>query len=224
MALDRVFYDEVERAAFCNRLAKFRLDETLCDIKIKCQFFELPAHRHVLAAQSDWFLKAITTGFVESGAKQIVLQEDEPSVIKAMLDFCYHLEYCDTGDQVLPALADGGGPMAFNVHVFAAAEKYLIEPLQRFALNRLRYHANNNFKADDFAKAVELAYTATSDAKKLLRRIIIEISLEEAERLFAKDARHSSEAFDAVADLVPSYAADLMRAALRTGRLEPERV
>ncbi|KXT03237.1 hypothetical protein AC578_4829 [Pseudocercospora eumusae] len=217
MGSEYTFHHRVEQAAFCNRMANLRLNDALCDIKIRCQSFEAAAHRHVLAAQSDWFLKAFTNGFAETGAKEIVLQDDEPSVIEALLHFCYKFEYCDTGEP-----ADGRGPMAFNVHVFAAAEKYLIEPLQRFALNRLRYHSRINFNAEDFAKAIEHAYTATSDPKTLLRRMIMKISFDEVDQLFSTNGRHKSAIFDAVADRVPSYAADLMRAAQRTGRIGEE--
>ncbi|KAF7186177.1 Kelch-like protein 18 [Pseudocercospora fuligena] len=222
MAPGYSFHDDEEKAAFCKRMAKIQLHEALCDVKIKCQSFEMAAHRNVLAAQSDWFLKAFTNGFVETGANEIILQEDEPSVIEALVHFCYNFDYCDTGEKCSSGLAGGGGPMAFNVHVFAAAEKYLIEPLQRFALNRLRYHSRINFNAEDFAKAIEHAYTATSDPKSLLRRMIIKISFDEMDHLFSTNGRHKSAVFDAVADRVPSYAADLMRAAQRTGRLGEE--
>ncbi|KXT12029.1 hypothetical protein AC579_4646 [Pseudocercospora musae] len=73
------FHDDTERVAFCERLEKLWLYKTLCDVKIKCQSYKATAHSHVLAAQ------AFTSGFVETEAKDIVLQKDAPAVIEAML-------------------------------------------------------------------------------------------------------------------------------------------
>jgi hypothetical protein len=55
-------------------------------------------HKKVLCGQSDFFEKACEGGFKEASSGVIDLTDDDPDAVKAMVQFCYTVNYAyDTG-------------------------------------------------------------------------------------------------------------------------------
>jgi len=50
-------------------------------------------HKKVLCAQSDFFQKACEGGFQEASSGVIDLTEDDPDAVRAMVQFCYTVDY-----------------------------------------------------------------------------------------------------------------------------------
>lgn len=105
------------------------------------------------------------------------LPEDDPDVVEAMLRFMYTGTYSvgDPSDEPRPS---------FSVRVFAIAEKYLVTQLKTYALRDFKTTASKAWRVDDFADAIALAYTSTTDSDGGLRDIITQIVTKHAAKLY----------------------------------------
>ena len=72
----------------------------MCDVTLKADGLEVPAHRSVLAACSPYFYAMFTGELSEAKAEQIVLQEIDGKALALLVDFIYTSEIHVTEDNV----------------------------------------------------------------------------------------------------------------------------
>lgn len=61
----------------------------LCDVVLVVQRKEFPAHKGILAANSNYFMAMFTTNMMEKKQTRVILKEIVPSAVGAILDFIY---------------------------------------------------------------------------------------------------------------------------------------
>ncbi|KAI5361902.1 Putative BTB/POZ domain-containing protein [Septoria linicola] len=103
------------------------------DLTIICGDNEFKVHKFALHTQSAYFRKLLGGDFKEGAAAGSISRlplEENPAIFSVLIKHLYHFTYDDSfRGEVAP------GP--FAVHVYAAADKYDIEPLRKQAAKRL---------------------------------------------------------------------------------------
>ncbi|KAK3739602.1 hypothetical protein QZH41_011223 [Actinostola sp. cb2023] len=61
----------------------------LCDVVLVVQREEFPAHKGILAANSNYFMAMFTTNMIEKEQARVVLKDVVPSAVRAILDYIY---------------------------------------------------------------------------------------------------------------------------------------
>jgi hypothetical protein len=131
-----------------------------------------------------------------------------------MVHFMYHGKY--DADHVLPsAKSEGGCEMLLHVRVVGVAQKYFIEPLQKFAGGL----AAELMKAWDgkssiFAESMLAIYTCTEDVAfgTMLRERAVEVAMDNALLLFGEGNDHLSSTRELFFDETPGFMEDWARA------------
>ncbi|KXT12163.1 hypothetical protein AC579_2426 [Pseudocercospora musae] len=167
------------------------------DITIKCNGKATLCYKHILCRRSDWFSKAITGGFLESGSSVIELKEEcDDSAVRRMLEFCYSLDY-SVPEECAPSI---------HARMVALADKYIINGLVAFATDRFRM-AIETASCANLAAAAEEVYAERSSAVYDLHSIIIDNVLVNESYLGGPNADFDRLLYD-----IPQFAVDLSRA------------
>nr|XP_039269607.1 kelch-like protein 12 [Styela clava] len=72
-----------------DSMNELRSENVLCDVTIKCQDVELPAHRVVLAASSSYFRAMFTTGMREKDQSVVEIKGMSSNTVIILLNFVY---------------------------------------------------------------------------------------------------------------------------------------
>ncbi|KAF7187458.1 hypothetical protein HII31_11198 [Pseudocercospora fuligena] len=167
------------------------------DITIKCNGKATLCHKHILCRRSDWFSKAITSGFLESSSSVIELKEEcDELAVRRMLEFCYTLDY-SVSEESAPSV---------HARMVALADKYFIHGLVEFATDRFKM-AIRSASCADLAAAVEEVYAEQSIAVHGLHSIIIDNVIANEAYLGVPNADFDRLLYD-----IPQFAVDLSRA------------
>ena len=70
----------------------------------------------------------------EAKEGKIDLKDENPEVVDVMLHYFYHFDYSDEKE-------GGMAPILLDIYVFAMAEKYFVEPLQKLATEKFNARA-----------------------------------------------------------------------------------
>ena len=131
-----------------------------------------------------------------------------------MLNFMYHGKY-DAAQILPPADYEGGVAMLLHVRVVGLAQKYFIEPLQKYAA-RLACDLMKQWDGASsiFAEAVFVVYTGTEGVEfgTKLRETAVEVVMDKALLLFGPDNEHLSGTLEILLYETPGFAEDWARA------------
>ena len=83
------FCDERYSKEILKRLNKLRENQVMCDVIIKIDNQEFPAHRNILSASSDYFLAMFNGNMKESTEQSIYLNGIGAETMRAILNFIY---------------------------------------------------------------------------------------------------------------------------------------
>ena len=72
-----------------NNLSKLRQENTLCDVILQVENKTFPAHRNVLSAASEYFLKMFTTNMREKQERKVALKDMSSIAMEAVIGFIY---------------------------------------------------------------------------------------------------------------------------------------
>lgn len=61
----------------------------MTDVTLVSDGTEVPAHKLLLAAASDYFAAMFTGGMVEAGRDRVEIQGLDPAALKMLVDYCY---------------------------------------------------------------------------------------------------------------------------------------
>lgn len=123
-----------------------------------------------------------------------------------MLDFVY------TNDYNTPSLSTSCSPTAchdlsLHASVYAVGEKYDLPSLKQLAVEKFQRGSKIAWENEDFYRAVQIAFTTTSDSDKGMRNAVTEVILAHARR-FA-----NNRDMEAVVRSVDGLAYDLWKSA-----------
>jgi len=119
--------------------------------------------------------------------------DEDPTVIKALINGMYRLDYTD--DQDITGVAVN--PFIFNANIFAVAEKYDIPALKLLAAQKFRSHrsrlttTSDQEKANEitaFGEAVRIVFSSTPSSEKLLREIALDITMDHVDDLLDSES------------------------------------
>ena len=78
-----------ESSAANTKMAAYRREGKLTDVKVRVGGEEFPAHRIVLAANSDFMNALFSSGMRDSDSDVVVLADVTPRIFGAVLDYIY---------------------------------------------------------------------------------------------------------------------------------------
>ncbi|KAK3648414.1 hypothetical protein LTR56_007531 [Elasticomyces elasticus] len=149
------------------------------DLTIKCGHRSWWAHKVIVCPQSPFFAKACDGNFREAKEGVIPLDHDDPSVVEAMLEYMYKLDYHDDhGTDVDGAVVP---PIVFNVHILILADKYDILDLAKLAEVKSSTQARDEWKGAAFADAAALVFATDTKLADAMREVVLQVAVLHAE-------------------------------------------
>lgn len=169
MALDDVFKqedsllftDEFHNSYILKRIARMRMHSVLTDVVLVVEGKDFPAHRNVLAANSDYFM-AMFSGHMATTSDRVEVKEITATAMEILLDFIYKGEIVITEENVEDVFC--GSCLLLLENVTQACCKFIQERLtlsncwgiralsDKFNSNDLRNRANT-FIEENFMEA-----------------------------------------------------------------------
>ncbi|KAM0885218.1 hypothetical protein ACQ4PT_030488 [Festuca glaucescens] len=137
-------------------LIRFISHEVPMDVSVEVGDETFRAHRRFLAAQSLVFAALFTGPMRENTAPSVRIDDMEPLVFKAMLDFIYRGK--------MPPLDDEGDRIAMTQHLLVAANRYDLQRLKSICAEKLRTHINTSTVATTLELAQRHGCRALKDA------------------------------------------------------------
>ncbi|KAL1627687.1 hypothetical protein SLS56_006219 [Neofusicoccum ribis] len=142
------------------------------------------------------------SGFKEAQSGVINLKDDDPSAVKAMLEFMYRGTFTISGDAV--------SPIIFVVRAYIIADIYAVRKMKKIATAKFNELASVKYKNPNFVTALRLIYESVPDNDKgCMRETAVDIVAKHYGLLLANSA------FEAALDDHGALRKDILRALLR---------
>ncbi|KAE8137929.1 hypothetical protein BDV38DRAFT_245915 [Aspergillus pseudotamarii] len=84
--------DTIPGRELLEALASLRCNPVYSDLTILCGQESYPVHKCIVCTRSDFFAKACDGKFKEASTREVILNE-EPALVKQMIEYFYTLEY-----------------------------------------------------------------------------------------------------------------------------------
>ncbi|KAK4900857.1 hypothetical protein LTR27_002040 [Elasticomyces elasticus] len=190
------------QAPLINALKNAFHDPKHSDLIIRCADNRWDVHKVIVCSQSPVLAKACEGAFKEAEEGLITLQEEDPRVVEALLQFIYTLDFDDSCHDVdeMPAIV-------FTVDVHIAADKFDIPGLRKLTASKFRAYALTKWDTAGFAEAAALVFNAGIAVEKSLRESVVTIATKNAKQLLGQD--EVGKRFHAVASATPALAVAL---------------
>ncbi|KAI9711007.1 MAG: hypothetical protein M1820_002445 [Bogoriella megaspora] len=184
-------------------------DPLTSDLTITCGSRTWPVQKALVCRQSSFFANACKDRFKEGQQRRIDLEEDDPDVVHAMLEFLY------TGDYGDNFRIDGHRSISwliFNIRIFAIAQKYDIKHLQKYALDGASSDLGEQEQPEtgSFSQAIDYFYRESlehGEYRECLRQALVDHACTHHLFLLEND-----EGFKDVLGKHMSFNADVMKA------------
>ena len=85
----KLLCDKEFKEELLSKLNQLRKEKVLCDVTLRIEGQDFPAHRSVLSAASPYFRSLFTSGFKENHDNVVELQDIKPAVASEALRFIY---------------------------------------------------------------------------------------------------------------------------------------
>ncbi|EOD49392.1 putative btb poz domain protein [Neofusicoccum parvum UCRNP2] len=212
--------DGNSEATMCLSLKKYLDTGLYSDLRIKdSDGHEYAVHRILGCGQSPVLENACKpeSGFKDDETQELTLvpsavqeaqsgvvdlKDDDPSAVKAMLEFMYRGTFTIPGDAVSPIL--------FAVRAYIIADIYAVPNMKKIATAKFSELASVNYKNPNFVTALRVIYESAQDNDKgCMRETAVDIVSKHYDLLLANSA------FEAVLDDHGALGKDILRALLR---------
>ncbi|OJD32335.1 btb poz domain protein [Diplodia corticola] len=174
--------------------------ETFSDVDVVCANDDAYKCHRLVLSQSPVLAKALDPqlGFKESTRGVIELNNDDPSAVKAMLEFLYTFDYTD------PNGADYSKILLFDAEMYALGEIYAISSLKKLAKKRFQDMFERPLDGHIIAPAIRAIYDTTPETDRGLRDVVV-ASCKPRIRSLLKD-----DDFNEMMDNVGPFGKDLL--------------
>ncbi|KAF2091253.1 hypothetical protein K490DRAFT_62573 [Saccharata proteae CBS 121410] len=196
------------------------------DLIVRCNNGEeLYLHKAIMCSRSHFFMGACRSGLLESHSNVINLPNDDPVMVKALIEYLYGYNYARAEWRTESAFSYVHGTqfakaLLFHTNMYAIAGLYIVPQLQAEASQcfiRILFLGCTPTKYYDFiSEVVPAVYATTPEVDRGLRRIVV---------LFARyrypkftSGRHK-ESFELLKDQVPDFEQDLRNAMSKSSLL-----
>lgn len=127
------------------------------DLVIKCEAREWHVHRFIICERSKFFATACDGPFLESSSKEIVLEDDDPTIVERLLSYLYTLDYEDG----FSSQQDHGSPSAKSATI--SVEDDLMPPPMDYRLdNSIESEGESSVVAVDQPEATKISTVENS--------------------------------------------------------------
>ncbi|OAX82266.1 hypothetical protein ACJ72_03389 [Emergomyces africanus] len=173
------------------------------DMTISCSTDQYHVHRVVVCNQSPFFAAALDKQFKEATAAEVVLEEDDPELVRLMIAHFYgakdpaeidvmrteHSEEEPSAETkkeepVLLSATEPSHKALINARLYAMGDKYGIESLKTLSQTEFDNWATNvdaTEYIDDFPAIIDEVYRSTPDNDRGLRDILVPLIVDNAE-------------------------------------------
>ncbi|KAE9971341.1 hypothetical protein BLS_004477 [Venturia inaequalis] len=148
------------------------------DLIIKCEGDTHTVHKVFMCAHSTWFTKACEAGFEEAKPGEVSLEEEDPTVVKAMVEAIYRGDYSH-GKKDVPSAS-----LQFHAMVYALGVKYDVPLLRKLAKAKFGSGCEGAPKTHHLSDAIEELYTSTLSSNRGLRDIAIRTAIRDGKVLW----------------------------------------
>ncbi|KAK5679748.1 hypothetical protein LTS10_007696 [Elasticomyces elasticus] len=163
------------QAKLINAVKEQYNNSKYADLTIKCGHQKWWAHKLIVCPLSPFFATACDGNFKEAEEGVIPLDHDDPSVVEAMLEYMYKLNYRDDhGTDVDGAVVP---PIVFNVQVLILADKYDIPDLAALAEAKFNTQACDEWKGAAFADAAALVFATDTKLADAMREVVLQVAV-----------------------------------------------
>ena len=152
----------------------------------------------VLANKSEVFARMLKSGLRDAQKQKVEIKEHETDVVMWMLLFIYRGSFRTRKDFNSWLLCKGRDPAVTFALVYAIAVEYMVDGMERAALQQLHYifRMRSFYDFGDWIQAIRIAYTNTPENRRGLRKPLIQK---------AKRHRVLFDSYTEFEDLVKTY-------------------
>ncbi|KAK2765273.1 hypothetical protein FQN53_006927 [Emmonsiellopsis sp. PD_33] len=144
-----------------SKLKKYLDSSMFVDFTIKTSEKEFKVHKIILSSQSEYFERMLGGEWKESVNNVVLLDEEDPQVIEAMIHFLYWADYASDKDET--------ANVVFHAMVYSAGERYGIPSLKKRAALKFDIGMDAFFEIIDLPSVTTAVYTSTISTDRFLR-------------------------------------------------------
>ena len=183
------------------------------DLVIKCGDRAWNVHTQIICPRSDFFCKAVTSGFKETESRVVELKEEDPALVDRMIRYFYYLDYEEsTPSDHVQYLTK----FHCCIFMYALGDRLGIDGLKCLSRTKLRLalHAQSRSwtgwdgEYGTLIAAISAIYNSTPDNDRGLRDVVINLTM--CRQYFYITFTQSKE-FESAVEVVPRFLLDLVR-------------
>ncbi|KAI4915020.1 hypothetical protein J4E90_005057 [Alternaria incomplexa] len=168
------------------------------DLTVTCGPDSYKVHKNVVCSRAEFFSRAVKFGGKETEQGSVDLPEDEPAIVKLMMQYIYEGEYDpalpdnELGDSTkVPAhfpIPVGPLPAQLMVHakLYEIADKYDVLGLKELVIEKFKRACHSFWNDPSFAAAAHHVFSTTPEHDKGLRDIVLKTIAEHMAELVKK--------------------------------------
>ncbi|KAI4622193.1 hypothetical protein J4E83_004933 [Alternaria metachromatica] len=186
------------------------------DLTVTCGPDSYKVHKNVVCSRAEFFSRAVKFGGKETEQGSVDLPEDEPAIVKLMMQYIYEGEYdptlpdnrlsnsmqpechhtcrgftcglCYVAPTAPTALPIPGSPTQLMVHakLYEIADKYDVVGLKELVIEKFKRACHSFWNDPSFAAAAHHVFSTTPEHDKGLRDIVSKTIAEHMTELVKK--------------------------------------
>ncbi|KAL1646536.1 hypothetical protein SLS58_003122 [Diplodia intermedia] len=199
-------------------LARYLASGESSDMKIKCGDHVHNVHRMIVCTQSSFFANALKEehNFKEAPTRTVELNEDDPAVVLAAIQFMYMGRYYTIqlyGSETQPV--DETQRVDSHLSVYFFADRFGIGGLREYCAKRIKQELEGTvkFSPDLFFHTLQSASANTPENDNVIRSTLIEIGFKNFQKLSLDDR------FLDIAGKAGMFGAAVLKRVVQSGRI-----
>ncbi|KAI4666975.1 uncharacterized protein J4E79_001656 [Alternaria viburni] len=149
------------------------------DLTISCNGDTYKVHKNIVCDKIDFFTRAIRFGGKESQNDVVDLPEDDPAVVRRLIQYLYEAEYTpllpdvdSTGSTPFTNKTNRPNQPLLHAKIYEIADKYEVKGLKDLAREKFKRSCEQFWDNDVFAVAAHHVFSTTPDSDKGLRDLV----------------------------------------------------
>ncbi|KAL1614604.1 hypothetical protein SLS56_012060 [Neofusicoccum ribis] len=166
--------------AFMRGIANLFNSTLYSDVQVRCKNGDTyPCHTVVLCTQSKFLAQALDPKLGSKGSQGniITISDEDPMIVKAVLEFLYRFDYSVPKGMSLEAQLD------LHIRIYNVGKFQDVEGLRDTTKFHFLALLEETYKRSMFGTAVRLAYGATTGSDHGLKDILVECAMDKFDEL-----------------------------------------